>query len=892
MSQTLKTYIGILLLSLFWKNGVSQYTQSGIITLQNSGKKAVEGAEIGAPPWGKTTVTDSKGDFELIFSGKGAGYESFLKVRKPGYEVVNKEALFHTLTVEGEGLSLYMCKEGEWQKNAILYYGINEKNLTRRYEAKIASLRVKMSGEQSSLTDSLKGLQAKYEAALSQAKTLAQKFATTNLDDVSDLYNEAFALFREGKIAASIEVLNEDALDEQYRRIQKEIKDGKEWITIGEEKKAIGKDALESGIKNYLLRAELLTIDLRFDEADRAYRKAVDADTSRWETAVTYAQFLNGQGRHEEAVIQNKKGLRSTEKWFEKALSLNGLGISYFELGEFGLAKEEFEKAIDCFGEKAEFLFFSPGKTHVGFIHIYTTALGNLSSCYLIENNLGKAKELMKEVIKISGLLEVKPGMVQLSTKTDLSILYPSANFFNYFQLGELFLLSNQPDSAILYSNKGLAYVDQLMAFNSYQYEPKKALYYDLLGKAHLSRRNLNEAKNSFEIAVRLTRELEEKNPGVHGLSLAQSLTNLGTVYLQMNVHDSVLSLCLEAKKIYEEIDVTGVEIQGKSRVYECLGTVYNAQKKFGLGLEQYLKAIELIEDSNTEKKGRYLAYYGKLKINIGWSYFELKKYEESSRIIKEGINILRPISMGQNGLVNSSLLLGYEILAVIAHNDYAPKEAEFALLKADSIIKQTPSAPNSKQEKRYLQRNKYGVSLDIRHFLQDNYIAKYISIKKNYFTYITATKFKTLKKETDLKELINQQKVIAAGFEKYSGKYLQEKAYRHAMSDIYGTLAWYQLLDRNYEAALEAANVSTKLEPLMNTALLVKMHLNFIEKDPNTYFSSYISMAYMPPLIKDYSWGKIIINDLEELDSRGLIPEDRKHYISQIKQIIKQKKP
>lgn len=325
----------ILFLSFFIHFIISfgQAELRGIITIQNSKGKAAYPAQIKA--FGATeTATNSDGSFKLKFGRKKSGEDVSIEVVKDGYEVVNKRDLFTRLPekAKDQELHLYMCVVGTWQKNALKYFGINEKVIAKKFEQKIETLEARLN-QQEIESDyyklSVAKLNKQREAALNQANELAEKFSKANLDVESKRYNKAFQLFTKGKIDSVIIVLNEED-------ILKEVE--------------IAKKTLDRAVKEFLLKAEAHIINFDWKNAEKTFRHAIATKPDDFHANNDFAYFLQDQSKYKEALTFYEKakdiGLQQNFNKLRYNILLNDLARFYSWYGLIEKSNETFEMAI------------------------------------------------------------------------------------------------------------------------------------------------------------------------------------------------------------------------------------------------------------------------------------------------------------------------------------------------------------------------------------------------------------------------------------------------------------------------------------------------------------------------------------------------------------------
>ena len=228
----------------------------GVVTLANSGKKPLAGVQIFARNASPTLSLDN-GGFNLVFIKHLAGSKVVLSAEKEGFEVVNARELATIISnSKYDTLKIFMCPIGEIDRRRAVYYEVNTKKITQRYEQEIAALRKE---NRSDFAEKSKKLTQDFEAAQQQIQQLSDRFAMTNLDECSLLYRKAAEFFEQGELDKAIETLDEDVLEDILRKAEEEIQLANELDSIAKMKYEHGLDAkLEiEQFQNLRLRSEM-----------------------------------------------------------------------------------------------------------------------------------------------------------------------------------------------------------------------------------------------------------------------------------------------------------------------------------------------------------------------------------------------------------------------------------------------------------------------------------------------------------------------------------------------------------------------------------------------------------------------------------------------------------
>lgn len=366
-----------------WMNGAA--VLKGRITLQNSGGKPVATAQVSA--FGSNSViSTNSGLFELAFSHKAPGDVVFLTVQKQGFEVVNKKDLERVILRKSpdELLEIFMCPEGKWQENAQLYYGIAAKSINEVFEERLKKIEAEvMAGKDREI----QRLREERDAALAQAKNMADEFAQVNLDEASDLYKEAFTCFQKGDIDKALELLNDARLEQGLKN------------TIAEESKAkkrveeAGK-ARKQWATNYILKAQLSIIKLRFDEAERYFEKSLEADPEDPGNYSEFLAFLYKQNKFQKGREICNRALLLKIDDARRAGFLNNLGVIYSNTGFFAEAEKSYTEALDIRRKLAD-------TNPAAYLPYVAIVLKNLGELEISNKDYTNASAYLREALEI-----------------------------------------------------------------------------------------------------------------------------------------------------------------------------------------------------------------------------------------------------------------------------------------------------------------------------------------------------------------------------------------------------------------------------------------------------------------------------------------------------------
>ena len=213
---------------------------------------------------GNPNNTGADGKFMFTFPNRKPGDTVRLIVRKEGYVVVNDIQLELTLPADpDERPAIFLlCKEGDREEMARRFYRL------KSLEAIDETYKKKFEEAQNASAAELAKLRQERDQAKEAAEKAAEGLAKQKPGGGSELYRTAMRLFLDGKVDQALVTLS----DEKLRELSKAAK----------ERKAEAEKATEEAIQAWLLKAQLLTVQFRFDDAEKAYQEAIDTSPEQF----------------------------------------------------------------------------------------------------------------------------------------------------------------------------------------------------------------------------------------------------------------------------------------------------------------------------------------------------------------------------------------------------------------------------------------------------------------------------------------------------------------------------------------------------------------------------------------------------------------------------------
>jgi tetratricopeptide (TPR) repeat protein len=436
--------------------------------------------EKGGPPMASVEVsaedanpnnTGADGKFSFSFPERNPGDTVRLSFRKEGYVVVNDIQLDVTLSANPkEKPALFLlCKEGDREETASRFYGLKLR------AAADETLRKKI--EEAPNASAAKLAKQEGDQAKAATEKGAEWLAKQKPGGGSELYRTAMRLFLDGKVDQALVTLS----DEKLRELSKAAK----------ERKAEDEQATDEAIQAWLLKAQLLTVQFRFDDAEKAYQGAIDTSPESFEANFAFAQFSQKLNHYDKATTGYTQCLglaRRNRDNDEIAMTLNNLAILDQAQNRQEAARKEFEEALKIRRELAQ-------KNPDTYLPDVALTLNNLAILDQAQNRQEAARKEHEEALKI------RRELAQKNPDTYL------------------------PDVALTLNN--LAILDR-------------------------AQNRQEEARKEHEEALKIRRELAQKNPDTYLPDVALTLTNLALLDQAQKRMEEARKECEEALDIFE----------------------------------------------------------------------------------------------------------------------------------------------------------------------------------------------------------------------------------------------------------------------------------------------------------------------------------------------------
>jgi tetratricopeptide (TPR) repeat protein len=182
-------------------------------------------------------------------------------------------------------------------------------------------------------------------------------------------------------------------------------------------------------------------------------------------------------------------------------------------------------------------------------------------------------------------------------------------DFKRYKALDEFYELTNQqfPDSALNALNYHIGMATAKM--NS------REMFSALKRRGNIMRlqQNYSEAMSSYTKAELIAKKLSDS------LLIADICGNIGNVYMYLKDYITATRRFSTALKIYQRFG----KVEGETRMLTNLGSVFLTIHNYDLSLEYYTKVLASMNKRKINDRSTGVVY-----MNMGWTYYEQKKFE------------------------------------------------------------------------------------------------------------------------------------------------------------------------------------------------------------------------------------------------------------------------
>jgi tetratricopeptide (TPR) repeat protein len=259
--------------------------------------------------------------------------------------------------------------------------------------------------------------------------------------------------------------------------------------------------------------------------------------------------------------------------------------------------------------------------------------------------------------------------------------LYNYAYFLDWF---------NQHDNAIAHYLRALAIYREKIKNNAQVYEPKVANTQSNLGSLYKDQHAYDKAEQVDLEALAIRMRLAKDNPQVYEHQVARIQNNLGILYAEQHLYDKAEQAFLKALSIYSQLSKDNPQVYDDivAATQNGLGMVYADQHFYDKAEQAFLEAITIRKRLAKDNPKVYEPIFAETQNNLGILYDYQQVYEKAEQAILEALSIYRRLSKNNPHVYDPYVALAQNNLGMVYDDLHAYDKAEQAYLETLSIYR------------------------------------------------------------------------------------------------------------------------------------------------------------------------------------------------------------
>jgi tetratricopeptide (TPR) repeat protein len=556
---------------------------------------------------GNSTLSKDGGKFTFTFPDKHPGETVHLRVNKEGYAVVNDVQLEAVLTSDPDAnlLTIILCPEAERGKWAGLLYRVtSDKAIETTYQEELKVLQDDRRADAASIAR----LRQERDQAEAVAGKAAEELAGNPPGQGSERYRQAKRLFLDGKLKEAIQLLDDAKLSQLV---------------------AQPKPAIEGAVQEWLLKAQLLVLKFRFEEADKAYRQAMEVEPDSIEVNLAYGFFNQALNRIEKARAAYGRCLEEARrKGNDDALAttLNNLAVLDSDQSRPDEARKEYREALQIRRKLAETYLSSVAAT--------------LNDLAVLDSGQGQPDEARKQYQEA---LQTYRRLARQDPEAYLPAVALTLN-----NLGNLDSDQNRPDAARKEYQEALQIRRKLAENNApAAYLSAVAATLNNLGNLDRDQNRPDEARGEYQEALQIRRKLARQSPETYLADVAQTLNNLGNLDSGQDRPDEARKEYQEALQIRRKLAETNPKAQlpAVAETLNNLAVLDRGQSRPNEARNEYTEALQTYRQLARQNPEAYLQYVAATLNNLGNLDSDQNQSDGARKEYQEALQIRRKLA-------------------------------------------------------------------------------------------------------------------------------------------------------------------------------------------------------------------------------------------------------
>lgn len=580
-------------------------TRGRMVNGQHITGKGLPGTVVDIQGRSNIGVKNSNGAFSFPIVGKQFYVKS---VTKKDYVLLDADAVAKTYTHTEDTIFFVMETPEQILQDRIEAERKLRKTLNAKIQARdaeIERLRLENKISQQEYQAALQKLYAEQSENDKLISEMAERYSTLDYDQMDEFYNQVSNYIEQCEFVKVDSLLR--SRGNVHEQVEQVLYEGQviqqEEAELAKVKEVHGYtlEELAERCYNYYLNFKMLHEN---DSAAVYLKRCVQLDSTNANLMNEYAIFVcDYLADYDEALQYFQKFMQMQTKSapgdnHDLATAYNNLGYIYYMIGEYDLALENYQAAVDKGVKyKVPLSKLADFYGNIGDIYYYVAGDYELALKYF-----KKALKLRRKV-KDNNILDIASS---------------------YNAMGLVYWSMGENDIALQYYNQYLSINQELGE------ELGVAIAYGNIASAYSGKRDYQLAQEydfkSLELILKL---LGSTHPRV-----ATCYNNIGLNYNNLGDYDLAIEYHKKALEI--RIKTLGPEHHFTGTSYQNLGSVYLSQKEYDIALDYYFKAIAILQNTLDETHTEIGTMFG----NIGWTYYLTGHYAKAQEYVQKAVDI------------------------------------------------------------------------------------------------------------------------------------------------------------------------------------------------------------------------------------------------------------
>ena len=642
-----------ILLCLVWATvgqSIFAQTQQGYVkTLGRPEKRgeALSGVTVRVKGEHNPVVSNQDGTFSLLLADKknGDGY-SLQQVQKNGYELNEKDLIGRQFAFSDKvPLTIVMVSSEQLQADKQRIENNAYKTAEKNYKAKYNLLEMQLSDNEitaEQYREEIADLQDKFEKYQSLIDGLAEHYAHTDYDELDEKDREINLCIENGDLDRADSLIQTlfDPLDVLKRN----------------------KEALDD-IEHQIGQAQNIIAQANEDMAAVLKQQEKDAEYLYQLYTIALARFDNEKAGD---YIETRAELDTINgKWQYDA------GYYFYQQKQFTKAEPFFLRALDFYRVGAEL-----------YPEDYEYDLANVLEDYALlcdlTQRLSESEEMHFEALEIFRKLE----------KNDPETYAPIIAY-TLINLGSLY------EKARLFSESESTYIEAVKIFNELsdenyiQHKDNLAMLLGNLANVYSNTPYLSKANDLYNRAIDIYKELIEEKSKDYEIDLARTQYNLVALYYQQERYKESEALFLESAEVYKKRAKENPQAYEPelAQIYASLASLYSTTEEIPKSIDMlnnsfdiYIRLVEVDSVAYEPDVAELFCLHGNL-------LYGLNRFSECEESFLDAIDIYERLAEHYPQTYEPRLVAIYRNLAIVYSTTQRLEESEALYHKALDIL-------------------------------------------------------------------------------------------------------------------------------------------------------------------------------------------------------------